>query len=222
MTTWLVLFVLAVGLEATETKAAPAAAEAKLRPYHEYDKAIDEALRSEVRAANQHERAEALRRITGLYRELLRDPRLENSDTLKGFKATLWSRLNRVKSDLKRQLEREAKLAKRAEREPETQAAQQAARSLSDQLSMMNYTMGGPGYVLSQTSGAWGGGMVEDHGQELVDLIEHTIRPDFWETAGGPGSIFYFKPLMAIVVRATDEVHGSVSGLVDGLRRASN
>lgn len=219
MTTMLVLFVLAVGSEATETKAAPAATEAKLRPYHEYDKAIDEALRTEVRAANQHERAEAIRRITGLYRELLRDPRLENSDTLKGFKATLWSRLNRVKGDLKRQLERDAKLAKR---EPETQAAQQAARSLSDQVSMMNYTMGGPGYVLSQTGGALGGGMMEDHGQELVDLIERTIRPDFWETAGGPGSIFYFKPLMAIVVRATDEVHGSVAGLVDGLRRASN
>lgn len=213
----------AAGGEAGDSKVAPALkVEAKGRPYHEYDKAIDEALRAEAKAASPAARAGAVRQIAALYRELQRDPRLETSDALKGYKVKLWSRLNRVQGDLKRQIERETKLAKRSGGETEAQTLQQATQSLSEQVSLMNYTMGGPGYLLSQTGAAFGGGAMQDNGPELVELIERTIRPDFWDTVGGPGSIIYYKPLMALVVRATDEVHGSVGGLVDALRRAGN
>ena len=224
MATWLLLAILsAAGADSSAADVVtPSAPDFKPRPYHQYERVIDDALRAEARAKDQHERAEAVRRLAALYREVLRDPRLETSDTLKGYKAKLWSRLNRVKNDLQRKLDREAKLAKQREPDADTQALQQATQSLADQLNTMNYTMGGPAYVLTQTGGAWGGGLITDHGQELVDLIEHTIRPDFWDTAGGPGSIFYFRPLMALVVRATDEVHGSVGGLMDALRRAGN
>ena len=156
--------------------------------------------------------------MAALFRELRRDPRLETSDTLKGYKNKVWSRLNRVKGDLQRQVDREAKLAKRQGGESEAVAVQQATESLAEQMSAMNYTMGGPGYVLAQTGAAFGGGMAADNGQELIDLIQHTIRPDFWDTNGGPGSIFYFRPLMALVVRATDEVHGTLGGVMDQLR----
>ena len=224
MSAWLIVSVLSIfGADASESATAtPPAADFKLRHYHEYEKALDEALRSEARATDQHPRAEAIRRMTALYRELRTDPRLETSDTLKGYKIKLWSRLTRVKGDLKRHLDREAKLAKHQDQAPDAQALQHATESLAGQMSLMNYTMGGPGYVLSQTGGSFGGGTVTDNGQELIDLIEHTIRPDFWDTAGGPGSIFYYQPLMALVVRATAEVHGDVSGLVEALRRASN
>ena len=224
MSAWLIMTVLSVlGADASETAAAtPTATDFTLRHYHEYEKALDEALRSEARATDQHARAEAIRRMTTLYCELRTDPRLEASDTLKGYKIKLWSRLTRVKGDLKRQVDREAKLAKRQDQDSDARSLQQATASLAGQMSLMNTTMGGPGYVLSQTGGSFGGGMVTDNGQELIDLIEHTIRPNYWDTAGGPGSIFYYQPLMALVVRATAEVHGDVSGLVEALRRASN
>ena len=35
---------------------------------------------------------------------------------------------------------------------------------------------------------------------------------------GGPGSIYYFSPLRVLVVRQTDEIHGTLSGLIEGLR----
>ena len=221
MSAWLVATVLSVlGADASEAAAAmPNVTDVKLRHYHEYDKAISEVLRTEARATDQHTRAEAIRRMTTLYRELRTDPRLETSDTLKSFKITLWSRLTRVKGNLKRQLDRETKLAKRQDKNSKAPSLQQTTERLAGPMSL-NYTLAGD--VQSQMGGSFGGGAVTDNGQELIDLIEHTIRPEFWDTAGGPGSIFYYRPLMALVVRATDEVHGDVSGLVEALRRASN
>jgi hypothetical protein len=195
---------------------------AQQRRFDEYCSAIDEVLRSEALARDQHERGAAIRRMTALYGDLRRDPRLATSDTLKSYKAKLWSRMTRVKKDLQRQLDRETKLANQTGDAAEARAIQEATRSLADQVGLMNYTMGGPGYVFTQTSGAMGGGTMEDYGQTLIDLIERTIQPSFWDTAGGPGSMFYFRPLMALVVSATSEVHGDVSGLLEGLRRAGN
>lgn len=69
---------------------------------------------------------------------------------------------------------------------------------------------------------ALGGGTVNDHAQELIELIQRTIRPNSWDVHGGQGTMFYFRPLMALVVRATSEVHGDVGGLLRALRRAGN
>ena len=159
--------------------------------------------------------------MSDLYREILADPRLPVSDTLKSYKAKLWSRLTRIQRELERAAEREAVAAddQGADRES-LLAIRQAAGELASEVSLMNYTLGGPSYVLEQGGGAFGGGTMEDHGQELIDLIERTIKPDFWDAAGGPGSIFYYRPLMALVVRATSEVHDNVGGLMNALRRA--
>ena len=189
---------------------------AEPRSFAEIDDDIREALRAEATADNVRDRGDAIHRMAQIYREILEDPRLATSDTLKKYKAKLWSRMTRVKEDLQRQIDRED-----ARRDPEQLAAVEAAsRSLADQMSLMNYTMGGPAYVFEQSGGAMGGGAVTDHGQELIELIERTIKPDFWDTAGGPGSIFYFRPLMALVVSATSEVHDNVGGLLHALRRA--
>ena len=57
-----------------------------------------------------------------------------------------------------------------------------------------------------------------DWGPDLVDLIERTINPAFWDVAGGPGTIVYYRPLHCLVVRATAEVHGNVGRLIGDLR----
>lgn len=67
-----------------------------------------------------------------------------------------------------------------------------------------------------------GGNMLadDDHGQALVDLIQKTISPASWDINGGRGSIYYWRPGRAIVVRATDEVHGQLGDVLRQIERA--
>ena len=82
------------------------------RRYSEINADIRDALRDEALAETMQERASAIRQVALLYRELVKDPRLETSDTLKKYKAKLWSRMTHVKKDLQQQLDRDAKKGK--------------------------------------------------------------------------------------------------------------
>ncbi len=222
MSAWSVLVTmwLATG-QVPDAQAAAVGEQAAVRRYAEINQDVSSAMRAEATATTPEERAAAVRRMTEVYREILADPRLAQSETLKSTKAKLWSRLTRVQRDLEREAERRAKEAGQSSADPEAlEAVRVAASELAGQVSLMNYTLGGPNFVWEQSGGAFGGGRVNDHGQELIDLIQRTIKPNTWDVAGGPGSIFYYQPLMALVVRATSEVHDNVGGLLGALRRA--
>lgn len=218
---WLVLsmVVLACQLD-TPAGAQPRDDESAVpRRLTEIDRSIREAMRAEATAQTDGEQRDAVQKMAEIYREILNDPRFAASDTLKSYRARLWSRMVRVRQDLERRQAREQQQLK--ELEPgQSEAIEVATRSLADQLASFSYTMGGPAYVFEQGGGAMGGGAVQDHAQELIELIQRTIQPDFWDAAGGPGSMFYYRPLMALVVSATSEVHGNVGGLLQALRRA--
>lgn len=53
----------------------------------------------------------------------------------------------------------------------------------------------------------------------LIELIETTIAPESWQSAGGLGSISYYRPLKVLVIRNTAEVHGQLGGALQQLRR---
>ncbi len=59
---------------------------------------------------------------------------------------------------------------------------------------------------------------VPDYGLDLVDLIQRTIAPDSWDVRGGPGSIYYWRPGRALVVRQTTEVHDWLAETLEQLR----
>ena len=81
---------------------------------------------------------------------------------------------------------------------------------------------GGPAQLF-RSRGAFGGAAVRpDYGQALVELIQSTIDPDFWDIRGGPGTIVYYAPLHALVVRATSEVHHKIGGAVKVIRQVGN
>jgi hypothetical protein len=63
------------------------------------------------------------------------------------------------------------------------------------------------------------GGGANDRAAELIELIQTTIAPDTWDVNGGNGSIYYYRPLHALVVRQTGEVHHQIGGLLQALRR---
>ncbi len=63
-----------------------------------------------------------------------------------------------------------------------------------------------------------GRGGPPDNGQALVDLIKRTIAPTTWDDVGGPGSIYYYRPLRVLVIRQTGEVHEKIGGAMGNLR----
>ena len=203
-----------------------------LRRYHEIERDVSASLRSEARAATPAARLAAVQQMCQVYRELAADPRLEASDVLQGYKAKLWSRLTRIQRELEQRVARQASAASgraasgraaspRATNDTAFLAMREASGPAASQ-SDAQYRPGGPGQVSADRGAALGGGAVNDHAQQLIELIQRTIRPNSWDVHGGQGSMFYFRPLMALVVRATSEVHGDVGGLLRALRRAGN
>lgn len=57
-------------------------------------------------------------------------------------------------------------------------------------------------------------GPLLDNGWELVELIQRTIMPLYWETQGGPGVIRYDWMRRALVIRASSHIHEQVGGLL--------
>jgi len=215
----------------------------ELRKFYDISQDVRAVIRDEARAESNEEKAAAIHRMASLYLEIKRDPRLGTSDSLKSYKAKLWSRMTSIKKRLIREFDLPSRPALRrgarrapslaggspkATRKPNSEVdelANEITGSLADQLGVVGGSMGGPAQVYSNDSNessARGGGTKFDYGPTLVDLIERTIQPEFWDTNGGPGSIFYYKPLHALVVTATSEIHYSLGGTLDGLRDAMN
>ena len=55
--------------------------------------------------------------------------------------------------------------------------------------------------------------------QSLINLIQDTIDPGSWESRGGGGSIYYYAPLHALVIRQTEDVHRQIGGVLGNLNR---
>ncbi len=189
------------------------------RPYHELSQEMRGVLRQEARATHRSDRAVHIHHLAELFLEVVSDPRIHTSDTLKAYKAQMHKRLRSIKRDLELELIREQKLRRRQSLPEPDPIVHAATHSLYQQMSLVDSTLGGPASIFMHP-GAQGGGAVSDNGQELIELIQRTINPQFWDVNGGPGTIVYYAPLQALVVRATTEVHGRVGGLAEALRQA--
>jgi hypothetical protein len=214
MASW--IFILAV----TAGVGGPDPGGVSTRGLHEFSQRISELLKLESRAKDSSARAAAVCAMCELHSQIVRDSRYATSDALKEYRSRLWSRLTKIKAELKQQLARnktsKSALDDLAVLEAADSLSVSVADSVAASLAMLDQMQGGPGPLL-----AFGGAAVRtDWGPDLVDLIERTINPSFWDVAGGPGTIVYFRPLQCLVVRATAEVHGNVGGLIGNLRRA--
>jgi hypothetical protein len=56
-------------------------------------------------------------------------------------------------------------------------------------------------------------------GGELIDILQHTVRPESWDVQGGPGSISDYRGL--IVVSNTIEIHRKIDRVLEMLREAA-
>lgn len=194
-------------------------ASAAQTPFHEYQQRTSDLLKRESQSKSERDRAAAVAAICRLHAEIVHDSRYSDSDVLKEYRSRLWSRLTKIKTELKTQLARNranrAALDALQTLELANSASIAAADALAATLSLSSEIQGGPAPFL-----ALGGAPVPpDWGPNLVDLIERTINPAFWDVVGGPGTIIYYRPLQCLVVTATAEIHGNVGNLLGGLRK---
>ncbi|MEE3031391.1 MAG: hypothetical protein VX904_01815 [Planctomycetota bacterium] len=208
--------------------------EAGKRPYSQMDRDFRAFVLRETRAQSEAERAAAIEDLCDLYEELKQDPRLATSAVLQGYKAKFYSRLQRVKRELEAKLKREQRASVKATGNgvgdgafpstglPQDQATLDVEVSgcFSGQFPLLFAANGGPTPLFWYAGGSRAGGANGDYGDDLVQLIQRTVKPDFWDVNGGPGSIYFYRPLNALVIRATSEVHRDLGGALDGLRKA--
>lgn len=193
------------------------------RPFHEINADLRAFFRREAQSDSKEDQVAAILDLCKLYEELKRDPRVAESPTLLSYRNKAWSRLNKVKGEVERQIARQRRMERRNRYQPDPEMmaqVDQATELLAGQMSVLGHAYGGPSRIFSQASGAFGGGAIGDYGDDLVNLIQRTIDPEFWDIVGGPGSIMYYRPLHALVITATSEVHESIGGSLDALRKA--
>jgi hypothetical protein len=198
------------------------------RRYVEIHEDIKVFLKREATAETDSQRIAAIRDICAVFVELKRDPRLSTHPTLVGYKNKVWTRLNKLKIEFKRYVREQEKQERREKKSNDSQelaearaAVRDLSQQLSQQMSLVSYSSGGPAGIVNQASGSWGGGAIRANADQLIDLIQKTISPESWDVNGGESVIFFYQPLNALVVRATSEVHENLGGAVEALRRVS-
>ena len=215
MVTFILCSALVLGAPAAQSADSSKAKDGESKPAKrlaaDIDRDISAALKREATAKTLKDRGQAIEQLCTLHHEITSDERFATLDLMQSLRAKIWGRLMKVKTDLKRQL---AKDGQPQLDDAAAEAAQYAGSNLAGAMSLADFATGSP----SSYFGRGGAAQTEQNAQQLIELIQRTISPDFWDVAGGPGAIFYYPQLQVLVIRATAEVHDDVGGLVGGLR----
>jgi hypothetical protein len=158
----------------------------------------------------------AAREFLVLYQELQADDQLSRPQR-QYFLGKVRLRLMHLRDQITLRIAREKRLAEARQRDAENAPDEKAGSMARDSGAASD-----DGLAMGPSGPAFGGGAFQtpDHGQELVDLIQTVIRPETWDVNGGQGTIYYWYPGRALVIRQTDEVHEQIGGVLGQLRRA--
>ena len=204
------------------------------RTAQQWRDAVSRALRNEATSKGFERRRAALELINpgnGLQRET----DLAESE-VKRLRKTIRSRLRRISQRLEREIAREKKTAKKTASKPSPKTID-PPKGAAGVLAQAGLNPGGFGGAFGAPAGRAVGGIAggqfgglgagaggfgqatQTSAQMLVDLIRTTIAPESWAINGGPGTIFYFGPQQALVIRQTTQIHGNIGGLFNQLQR---
>lgn len=184
------------------------------------------ALRDAVKAALRHwarpsdgEAAQAAREFIALYQQLQADNQLPPSQR-EALRIQVRNRLVQLSDQIATKVARQTLMAERKRPGnvglPVGQGAPLAQLG-GPRAGMGNGMIGGfgPGALPGAQNGN------TDNGQQLIDLIQKVISPNSWDVNGGPGTIYYWRPGRAMVVRQTAEVHEQLVDMLEQLGRAN-
>lgn len=163
---------------------------------------------------------EAARELLVLYGELTADAALSNPQRL-ALLGKVGIRLEKLSEQISRRIDRAERPVRGAKPESVDLPGARAG-TLAQQLGARAVGGGaaaGAGAGIGPARGG-AGTPTADYGQELVDLIRAVIRPATWEANGGNGTISYWRPGHALVIRQTEDVHGHIGNALEQLRRA--
>lgn len=186
------------------------------RPIARIERDISSALRNEAKAKDPAQQAAAVEQLCRIHAEIVADARYTASDALKKYRARLWSRLLAAKQRLQRDVAEEAGDGRLPAAALVDDDLRFAAAAMASSLSLADFANGAPSGLLARGGAA----QTASNAQALIELIERTIDPDFWDVNGGPGTIVYYPNLQCLVIRATSEVHGKIGGVLGGAREA--
>jgi hypothetical protein len=214
MAAWLVVVMAVVGQTANPSSTAKAKPTDGVREISAIRKEVSELLRTESAASSEADRSRQVRQMSAVYLEIVGDERFATNPLLQQQKGKLYTRLIKIRDDLKRRQSIAQRSVERRGQSDGDQGEQELAASLAMHLQLASQTLGGPAAVIE---GATGGAPI-DYADDLIDLITETISPTHWNVNGGSGSIVFYRPALALVVRASSEVQSGVGGLLGGLR----
>lgn len=203
--------------DAAPAAAAVSAAEVPRRTGDELREATESALRRWGRAGAAEADQGALELLV-LYEELLADRELP-AVRRESLRVRVRYRLGELGRQIGQRIAREERGNK------PTAVAPPASLTLNAQLLPQQQWAGRGGAAPIRAAG--GGqmarptGQAGDGGQALVELIQNVIAPSTWDVNGGSGSIRYWRPGHALVVRQTEQVHEDVGGLLRQLERVN-
>ncbi len=181
-------------------------------------------------AETELELFDAIVDLGALYCKVVGDPRFNRSERLQGYRGRLAAKLQLAKRTI---IKDQKKQAREESRYPGTDEESLAHNELETAIidkhwRLVAHSIGGTGPTMYFASGMHGasGHFFRGHaagagqfcGQELIDLIEAVLHPDFWQSNGGAGVAHYYSPLRILVVRATTEVHEDLERLLETLR----
>jgi hypothetical protein len=211
MAAWLVFSLAVIGQTANST---PASKPGDAREISTIRKEVSELLRTESAAEDDATRSRQVRRMAEVYLEVVGDDRFVINPLLQQTKSKLHTRLLKIRDDLKRRRSIDQRTVEKRRSDDDQQPQREVAASLATHLQLASQTLGGPAMVFEGASG----GAPIDYADDLIDLITETISPTHWNVNGGEGSIMFYRPALALVVRASSEVQSGVGGLLGGLR----
>ncbi|HUT10711.1 MAG TPA: hypothetical protein VMY42_09455 [Thermoguttaceae bacterium] len=213
--------------ESTVGESAVGESSLALRSGPELREAVREALQHWARPSDE-EADQAAAEFLTLYGELQRDRELASSQR-EEFLGKVRGRLMTLSGQICKRVAIEARLA-RQERPESVDAVATRPGVLAQLGGFGGGMMGGPGMggpmmggMMNRGmmgGGPMGGGMQnDDNGQELVELIQQTIAPTTWDVNGGTGTIYYWRPGRAIVVRQQEEIHRQIGDVIQQLEK---
>ncbi len=176
---------------------------------------------------SDREKIDAIVDLCTLYLHIISDSRFSRSQVLQGYRGRIANRLRIEQKPIKRNLKEESKFGSSSFDSEESN--DRLVESIVDRnWRLLSHASGGAVPTMYHSSGMFGtpgyfwrgraGGLIGDNGQELVDLIEAILHPDFWQPNGGVGTVYYYRPLRILVVRATTTVHEDLERFLEMLR----
>ena len=172
-------------------------------------RAVSKLMRDAATATDNEQRHAALESLCDAYAAIRLHPSYDGSEMLRGEAAKVRRRLinesDRMSDELKREgIEKPAALSRRVD-----EAIKESAKARPHPV-ITNSEVHPNEPIQNRQAGA----AIAGEAWALVELIQRTVHPDFWETTGGPGSIRYFAIKRVLVVRATTQVHEDLVALL--------